>query len=45
MEGDRRFRLHKDKQGKPTGGYDVLHPTRGWKRFCAKRVALLSRMA
>ena len=28
------FRLHKDGTG-----YDVLHPTRGWKRVCAKRAA------
>jgi hypothetical protein len=27
------FRLHDDRQG-----YDALHPTRGWRRFCAARV-------
>lgn len=31
---DRPYRLHADGVG-----YDVLHPTKGWQSFCAKRVA------
>lgn len=34
------FRLHADGVG-----YDVYHPTRGWKRICADRVIAQARMA
>jgi hypothetical protein len=34
------YRLHDDNEG-----YDALHPTRGWRRFSAKRLRAQRRMA
>jgi hypothetical protein len=29
------FRVH---EGEGAGGYDAMHPTKGWRRFSAKRL-------
>jgi hypothetical protein len=39
------FRVHRGANHEILGGYDVLHPTKGWRRICGERVRAGARMA